>query len=61
MSRVGRLRYQRTAGVFFSKENFTPDAVAAQFEKISDFDGEVTYPDSTQESMQPIIEAMAKL
>ncbi|KAI8089330.1 uncharacterized protein BX664DRAFT_280191 [Halteromyces radiatus] len=48
---VSKLRWERSAGsVFKADETFTPDAVAAKFDQIVDFDKNTEYPTSVMDT-----------
>ncbi|XP_071487807.1 peroxisomal multifunctional enzyme type 2-like [Diadema antillarum] len=57
---MSQLRWQRTVGVSCLKPNqpFTPESVRDNWEKICDFEGEVNYPSSTQDSMSYMLESL---
>jgi hypothetical protein len=58
---VSQVRFQRSQGVFFPTDaSFTAEAVRDRFTQIGDFARGVTYPASIQDSMQPLIERLAK-
>ncbi|XP_069481665.1 peroxisomal multifunctional enzyme type 2 [Ambystoma mexicanum] len=58
---IGKLRWERSLGTVVGQKNIpmTPEAVRDNWGKISNFDN-VTYPSSTQESLNPIYELVMK-
>ncbi|MGO1070721.1 SDR family NAD(P)-dependent oxidoreductase [Lysobacter sp. CA199] len=56
---VGKLRWQRSGGVFFPQGGLGPEQMQARWGEIADF-AAPTYPTSTTESVAPILEGAAK-
>jgi len=51
---IGKLRWQRTQGAYHSKENMTPEEVAEQWGKITDW-SDATTPTTFNEAIAPIM------
>ena len=51
---VAKLRWERTAGILFPVDKFTPEAIKAQWGQITDFSKGATHPSSNQEMMEII-------
>ncbi|KAL1915785.1 uncharacterized protein VTP21DRAFT_6544 [Calcarisporiella thermophila] len=56
---VSKLRWQRAGGVTLSNKGFTPEDVAKNWTKITDFETGAHYPNSPQESMQIFFENLS--
>lgn len=48
---IAKQRWNRTAGVQYPVKNLTPETVASQWNKVTDFSSGSTYPESNQEMM----------
>lgn len=51
---VAKLRWQRTAGVLYPVKEFTPENIAKQWEQITDFEKDATFPTSNLEMMEVV-------
>lgn len=56
---VGKLRWQRSGGVFFPQNGFSPEHVRSRWDEIADF-AAATHPSSTTDAIAPILEGAAK-
>ncbi|MGO4776019.1 MaoC/PaaZ C-terminal domain-containing protein, partial [Lysobacter sp. 2RAB21] len=56
---IGKLRWQRSGGVFFPQAGFGPEQVRSRWDEIADFSAS-SYPTTTTESVAPILEGAAK-
>ena len=56
---IGKLRWQRSGGVFFPQSGFGPEQVRSRWQEIADF-AVPSYPTTTTESVAPILEGAAK-
>jgi 3-hydroxyacyl-CoA dehydrogenase/3a,7a,12a-trihydroxy-5b-cholest-24-enoyl-CoA hydratase len=52
---VCKLRWQRTGGVQYPVKGLKPETVAAQWNKVTDFNTGATFPESNQEMMEVIM------
>lgn len=59
---VAQLRWQRTVGANCLKANepYTPEQVRDNWDKVCDFEGDVNYPASTQDSMAFMLDSMSQ-
>ena len=53
---IAKQRWQRSAGVQYTIEKLTLEAIAAQWEKVGDFDNEPTNPEGAHEMMGIVME-----
>ncbi len=52
---TAKVRLQRTAGLFLPLSGVTPEAIAAKWDQVTRFDEHADYPNSTQNSMAPLM------
>jgi len=57
---IARQRWQRSAGVQYNPAALTPEAIAAQWDKVGDFSTGATNPESNQEFMEVIMNNLEK-
>jgi hypothetical protein len=54
---TARLRWERTAGVHFpTNRQLTPEDIAGEWKKITDFSGKTTHPESPAEATSMLME-----
>jgi len=58
---IAKLRFQRSAGVQYPVGALTPEAIAAQWNKVGDFSTGATFPESNQEMMEVIMTNLEKV
>jgi hypothetical protein len=57
---IAKQRWQRTAGVQYNVKGLTPEKVAAQWNKVTDFSTGATNPESNQEMMEIVMTNLEK-
>mmetsp|Transcript_23149 Transcript_23149/g.40987 ORF Transcript_23149/g.40987 Transcript_23149/m.40987 type:complete len:303 (-) Transcript_23149:206-1114(-) len=55
---VAQLRWQRSKGGVLPAGQASPEGVASIWDKVTDFDNEPEYPESTNDSLSPVMEAL---
>jgi NAD(P)-dependent dehydrogenase (short-subunit alcohol dehydrogenase family) len=58
---IAKQRFQRSAGVQYNVNSLTPESIAAQWSKVSDFSTGATFPESNQEMMEVIMTNLEKV
>ena len=58
---IAKQRFQRSAGVQYPVGALTPEAIAAQWNKVGDFSTGATFPESNQEMMEVIMTNLEKV